>query len=76
LKTFKKIKTNLFFDHTKYNSLLISDLDLNSAGVELLFNTTWFRKKLFNFDIGIRYVHTYLEEKDEAEFFIGSTIEL
>jgi len=73
---FKKIKTNLFFDHTKYNSLLISDLDLNSAGVELLFNTTWFRKKLFNFDIGIRYVHTYLEEKDEAEFFIGSTIEL
>lgn len=68
---FLQIKSNLFFDTTKIDSIYAS-ATLNSYGVEIEFETKLFR--ILPLDFGIRYVRTLKDNEVKYEGSVGSSI--
>lgn len=65
---FKRINGRYFFDHTKVN-LDGVDRNLNSSGIELEFDTFFFRK--VEATIGVRYIGILKDDTQVTEFYIS-----
>jgi hypothetical protein len=68
----RRIGLNLFYDASTILADDLSELENNSYGAELLFETGLFRNQNLNFTLGLRYSHRELDDEQEGEFFLAT----